>query len=189
MKYFVLGAFSLGHPALRDVADLRRQRAARTCGRLRRARRRAGNGGLMLALAVILLAAGIGFKIAAVPFHMWAPDVYEGAPTPITAFLSVGSKAAAFAMLMRIFVEGPARVPVGGLGDASACSLGWRTLFYVLAILTMTLAEPGGAVADEHEAAPRVPVDRRTPATCSWASSPDRRAGSPRSSSTSSPTC
>ncbi len=50
--------------------------------------------------------AGIGFKIAAVPFHMWAPDVYEGAPTPITAFLSVGSKAASFAMLLRIFVEG-----------------------------------------------------------------------------------
>ena len=62
-----------------------------------------------LLLAVILVVAGLGFKIAAVPFHMWAPDVYEGAPTPVTAFLSVGSKAASFAMLLRIFFEGLAR--------------------------------------------------------------------------------
>jgi NADH-quinone oxidoreductase subunit N len=80
-----------------------------------------------LVLAVILVVAGIGFKIAAVPFHMWAPDVYEGAPTPITAFLSVGSKAASFAMLIRIFVEGmPSMGP------------DWRLLFYVLSVLTMT---------------------------------------------------
>src|SRR5262249_58263353 len=66
-----------------------------------------------LVLAVILVVAGVGFKIAAVPFHMRAPDVYEGAPTPITAFLSVGSKAASFAILIRIFVEGlpPLRPP------------------------------------------------------------------------------
>jgi NADH-quinone oxidoreductase subunit N len=70
----------------------------------------------------------VGFKIAAVPFHMWAPDVYEGAPTPITAFLSVGSKAASFAMLIRIFVE--------GLPSVSA---DWRLLFEALAILTMTV--------------------------------------------------
>src|SRR5258707_4765596 len=80
-----------------------------------------------LVLAVILVVAGVGFKIAAVPFHMWAPDVYEGAPTPITAFLSVGSKAASFAMLIRIFVEGMPSMS----GD-------WRLLFYVLSVLTMT---------------------------------------------------
>jgi NADH-quinone oxidoreductase subunit N len=80
-----------------------------------------------LVLAVILVVAGIGFKIAAVPFHMWAPDVYEGAPTPITAFLSVGSKAASFAMLIRIFVEG-----------LPSMRADWRLLFYVLSILTMT---------------------------------------------------
>src|SRR6478609_4528388 len=80
-----------------------------------------------LVLAVILVVAGVGFKIAAVPFHMWAPDVYEGAPTPITAFLSVGSKAASFAMLIRIFVEG-----------LPSMAADWRLLFYVLSILTMT---------------------------------------------------
>ena len=79
-------------------------------------------------LAVILVVAGIGFKIAAVPFHMWAPDVYEGAPTPITAFLSVGSKAASFAMLLRIFVEG-----------LPSMNADWRLLFYVLAVVTMTV--------------------------------------------------
>src|SRR5207248_8978116 len=81
-----------------------------------------------LTLAVILVVAGVGFKIAAVPFHMWAPDVYEGAPTPVTAFLSVGSKAASFAMLLRIFVEG-----------LSGMSADWRLLFEVLSIVTMTV--------------------------------------------------
>jgi NADH-quinone oxidoreductase subunit N len=86
----------------------------------------------------MLLVAGIGFKIAAVPFHMWAPDVYEGAPTPITAFLSVGSKAAAFAMLLRIFVEGLPAFRMGGLGLMWGEPLGWSWFFYVLAIVTMT---------------------------------------------------
>ena len=56
-----------------------------------------------LILGIVLLIAGFGFKIAAVPFHMWVPDVYEGAPTPITAYLSVGSKAAGFAVILRVF--------------------------------------------------------------------------------------
>jgi len=81
-----------------------------------------------LVLAVILVVAGMGFKIAAVPFHMWAPDVYEGAPTPVTAFLSVGSKAAAFALLLRIFLEG---LPV--------MNADWRPLFWVLSVVTMTV--------------------------------------------------
>ncbi len=81
-----------------------------------------------LLLAVVLIVAGLGFKIAAAPFHMWAPDVYEGAPTPVTAFLSVGSKAASFAMLVRIFGQG---LP-GLVND-------WALLFEVLAIVTMTV--------------------------------------------------
>src|SRR5207248_3092450 len=76
-----------------------------------------------LVLAVILVVAGVGFKIAAVPFHMWEPDVYEGAPTPVTAFLSVGSKAASIAMLIRIFAEG-----------LPSMSADWRLLFWVLSI-------------------------------------------------------
>src|SRR4029077_20417013 len=59
----------------------------------------------MLLLGMIALAAGLFFKIAAVPFHMWAPDVYEGAPTSVTAFLSTGSKAASFVLYIRIFSD------------------------------------------------------------------------------------
>ena len=59
----------------------------------------------IIILAGIMLIAGIAFKISAVPFHMWSPDIYEGAPTPITAFLAVGSKSAAFAVLIRLFIQ------------------------------------------------------------------------------------
>jgi NADH-quinone oxidoreductase subunit N len=59
-----------------------------------------------LTLALLLLLAGFGFKLALAPFHMWAPDVYEGAPTPITAYLSVASKAAAVAAFLRVFFVG-----------------------------------------------------------------------------------
>lgn len=59
----------------------------------------------LLLLAMIALGAGLFFKVAAVPFHMWAPDVYEGAPTSVTAFLSTGSKAASFALFVRVFSE------------------------------------------------------------------------------------
>ena len=59
---------------------------------------------LWVGLAMILV--GLGFKLAAVPFHMWAPDVYEGAPLPVTAYLAIGSKAAAFALVLRLFAEG-----------------------------------------------------------------------------------
>ncbi|TYO95169.1 NADH-quinone oxidoreductase subunit N [Desulfallas thermosapovorans] len=59
-----------------------------------------------LMLAVVMVIAGLGFKISAVPFHMWSPDVYEGAPTPVTAFLAVGSKAASLAIIVRLFIAG-----------------------------------------------------------------------------------
>ena len=79
-------------------------------------------------LAVAFMLAGFGFKIAMVPFHQWAPDVYEGAPTPVAAFLSVGSKAAGFAVLARVLLVAvdPARVD-------------WTLLLAVLAALTMTV--------------------------------------------------
>src|SRR5258707_6979137 len=94
-----------------------------------------------LVLAVILVVAGVGFKIAAVPFHMWAPDVYEGAPTPITGFLSVGSKAASFAMLLRIFVEGLPAMRASTPAVMEGSPIGWGTLVYVLAVVTMTVSD------------------------------------------------
>lgn len=87
-------------------------------------------GGYALLLGVVLMIAGFGFKIASVPFQMWAPDVYEGAPTPVTAFLSVASKAAGFAILLRIFyVAFP----------WEAMSLEWSAIFAILAVASMTL--------------------------------------------------
>lgn len=62
-----------------------------------------GGPGFPLLLAMVLILAGFGFKLASVPFHIWAPDVYQGAPTPVTAFLSVGSKAAGVIVLLRVF--------------------------------------------------------------------------------------
>jgi NADH-quinone oxidoreductase subunit N len=84
-----------------------------------------------LLVGIVLMAAGFSFKIAAVPFHMWVPDVYEGAPTPITAYLSVASKAAGFAVILRIFTS--AFMQPDALGNT------WGYLFAVLGAISMTL--------------------------------------------------
>jgi NADH-quinone oxidoreductase subunit N len=89
----------------------------------------------MVTIAVILCLAGFGYKIASVPFHMWCPDVYQGAPTPVTAFLSVGPKAAGFALLIRFF--GGAIPPTLGAGLESTTP--WPLLIAVIAVATMTL--------------------------------------------------
>jgi len=137
VKYFLLGAFSLG--ILLYGMSMLYGLTGTTQLHLIAARLAAGPHGLLLPLAVILVGAGVGFKIAAVPFHMWAPDVYEGAPTPITAFLSVGSKAASFAMLLRIFIVGLPEFRLSGLSVVFGQSIGWTTLFYVLSVVTMTV--------------------------------------------------
>jgi NADH-quinone oxidoreductase subunit N len=95
------------------------------------------NGNVLVLIASVLILAGFGFKISAVPFHMWAPDIYEGSPTPATAFFSVGSKAAGFAALLRIFIT-------GGLGQVNLASL--TTIVAIVAILTMTLGNLVAAV-------------------------------------------
>ncbi len=79
-------------------------------------------------VAVVLILVGLGFKLAMVPFHWWAPDAYEGAPTPVTAFLSVGPKAAAFAILARLFMQ-----------NHNALYPEWPKLVAVLAVATMFL--------------------------------------------------
>lgn len=126
VKYFLLGAFSLG--ILLYGMSLLYGATGTTKLEGIAAALSGQDVGVVLVLAVVLVGAGMGFKIAAVPFHMWAPDVYEGAPTPVTAFLSVGSKAASFAMLLRIFFEG-----------LPALAAEWKMLFWVLAVVTMTV--------------------------------------------------
>jgi NADH-quinone oxidoreductase subunit N len=87
------------------------------------------NPGLITGVA--LLVAGLGFKIAAVPFHLWVPDVYEGAPTPITGFLSVASKAAGFAFVIRVFYT--------AFEMPDWLSLDWGTVYAILAVIGMII--------------------------------------------------
>src|SRR5438477_3017651 len=87
---------------------------------------------LKLGLALILI--GLGFKVAAAPFQIWTPDVYEGAPTPVTALFSAGPKAAAFALLLRIFATVPAATHF------------WFWAFWILAVLTMFAGNLGALV-------------------------------------------
>ena len=85
-------------------------------------------GGSVLLVGVVLIVAGFGFKIAVVPFQMWVPDVYEGAPTPITAYLSVASKAAGFAVLLRVFYTAFGSLQVD-----------WALLFAGISVASMTI--------------------------------------------------
>lgn len=130
IKYFLLGSFSsaiflfglafvwglTGTTRITEVA------AALTAAM--------ASGGLSagLALGLAFLTTGVAFKIAAVPFHYWTPDAYQGSPTPVTGYLSVGPKVGAFALILRLFVE--------ALGPAKA---DWLGIVVVLAVLTMTL--------------------------------------------------
>ena len=86
-------------------------------------------------VGLVMIIAGLGFKVAAVPFHMWAPDAYEGAPIPITAYLAVGSKAAAFALVLRLF--GEALIPAAA---------DWQIVIVILAALTMVVGNLGALV-------------------------------------------
>lgn len=83
---------------------------------------------VFVGVAAALMFVGLGFKVSAAPFQMWAPDVYQGAPTPVAAFLSAGPKAAAFAVLLRIFMT--ALEPLGA---------GWEPLLWISALLSMTI--------------------------------------------------
>jgi NADH-quinone oxidoreductase subunit N len=127
LKYFLLGAFSTGFllygmaliygvtgtTNLVDIAGFYSQFPAAATN--------------MMSLAgLLLMSTGFLFKIAIAPFHMWTPDVYEGAPTPVTAFMSAGPKAAAFAAFMRILL-----VSMGSMHST------WQSALWVLAVLTM----------------------------------------------------
>jgi NADH-quinone oxidoreductase subunit N len=128
LKYFLLGAFASGF-LLYGIAliygatgstNLRAITAFMSDSPL-------GDSPLFL-VGTLLLLVGFGFKVAAVPFHMWTPDAYEGAPTSVTAFMSAGAKAAGFAALLRV------------AGTAlSATEVDWRPILTGLAILTMTV--------------------------------------------------
>src|SRR2546425_2903406 len=101
---------------------------------------------LALVVAVVFVLAGVGYKIASVPFHMWCPDVYEGAPTPFTAFLSVGPKAAGFAVAIRFFFAIFERQAGGGYVRVS--DLPWPAIIGIISAATMTLGNVTALVQD-----------------------------------------
>lgn len=105
VKYVLLGAFSSGL-MLYGIVLLYGALGTTHFAEMASALEGAGGVDGRLLIGLALLVAGLGFKLAAVPFHMWAPDVYQGAPLPITAYIAVGSKAAAFALVLRLFYEG-----------------------------------------------------------------------------------
>ncbi len=129
LKYFLLGAFSTGF-LLYGMALT--YGATGTTKLAKIAAYTMQNGMVannpMLLVGMLLMATGFAFKVAAAPFHMWTPDVYEGAPTPVTAFMSVGPKAAGFAAFLRVLLIGmPTLKPE------------WTGLLWILAVLTMTV--------------------------------------------------
>jgi NADH-quinone oxidoreductase subunit N len=129
MKYFLLGAFASAF-LLYGIAFVFGASGTTNLTALRTSLGTAGIADFrLLAVAVALLTAGLGFKAAMVPFHMWTPDVYQGAPTPVTAFMAGGTKAAAFGALMRIFVS-----------SMDVLRWDWRPPLAVLSVLTLVFA-------------------------------------------------
>jgi NADH-quinone oxidoreductase subunit N len=142
MKYFILGSFAsafllygmaliYGATGATNVADI----AAKVAN---------PNFPALLLIGGAMLIIGFGFKIATVPFHVWTPDVYEGAPTPVTAFMAVGSKSAAFASFVRVFVLG---FPlVAGVQASAFLHESWITALSVMAMLTMIVGNVAAIV-------------------------------------------
>ncbi|MDT7604371.1 MAG: NADH-quinone oxidoreductase subunit [Acidobacteriota bacterium] len=145
MKYFILGSFSsaflLYGIALTYGGTVTDAGGAGTTNIAEIAIRLGTNDGLaypaLLYAGAAMMLVGFGFKIATAPFHVWTPDVYEGAPTPVTAFMAAGPKAAGFAGFMRVFLF--AFPFVAGASVATQLHSAWLNALIVLAILTMSV--------------------------------------------------
>jgi NADH-quinone oxidoreductase subunit N len=135
MKYFLIGAFATGF-LMYGMALLYGASGTLSLARMQGALASTSNPGLVIAGAFLLVVA-FGFKVAAVPFHMWAPDAYEGAPTPVTAFMAAAVKAAAVAAMIRVFgvALGGDVLPFG--------TLGWASPMVVIAAITITIGNIG----------------------------------------------
>src|SRR5260370_16413811 len=135
LKYFLLGSFATAF-FLYGIALLFGATGSTNITEIATALR-GGNTGVLAYVAIALMFVGIGFKIAAAPFHVWTPDVYEGAPAPIVGLMSTAPKAAAFAVLLRILFAA---------ASADAFHSAWFWLVWVSAALSMTLGNIGALV-------------------------------------------
>src|SRR5499425_3110721 len=129
LKYFLLGSFATAF-FLYGIALLYGTTGTTVLDGMGKA----DPGSVLLKLGLALVLIGLGFKVAIAPFQIWTPDVYEGAPTPVTALFSAGPKAAAFALLLRIFATVPAATQY------------WFWAFWILAIVTMFAGNLGALV-------------------------------------------
>ncbi len=137
LKYFVLGAFATGF-FLYGVALVYGSTGSLDLESISQFIRGGdGRAGALFGFGLLMLLVGFGFKIALVPFHMWTPDVYQGAPAPVSGFMATGSKAAAFAALTRVLL--------GAVGQDAA---NWAGLLWILAVLTMTVGNVIAVVQD-----------------------------------------
>jgi len=128
LKYFLMGAFATGFLLYGIVMIYGSVGSTNLEEIIKSIAYQKEGADLLLWSGVGLLLVGLGFKIASVPFHMWVPDVYEGAPTPVTAFISAGPKAAGFAALLRVF-----------LFSFVTIKADWTIVVWILAALTMTV--------------------------------------------------
>src|SRR5712691_5606266 len=150
LKYFILGSFSsafllygialtygatgtpAGLPGTTNIAEIARRLTD-------------AQYPLLLFAGAAMMLVGFGFKIASAPFHVWTPDVYEGAPTPVTAFMAAGPKAAGFASFLRVFVFGfPIATAVASTGGYAHKS--WLAALAIMAALTMTVGNVAAIV-------------------------------------------
>jgi NADH-quinone oxidoreductase subunit N len=127
MKYFVLGALASGM-LLYGISMLYGATGSLDIGEVSAALAAPGEPGIILVFALCFIVVGLAFKFGAVPFHMWVPDVYHGAPTPVTLFIGSAPKIAAFAMAMRLLEE-----TLGGL------VADWQQMLTILAVLSMAV--------------------------------------------------
>jgi NADH-quinone oxidoreductase subunit N len=127
LKYFLLGAFASGF-LLYGLALLYGGTGTTSLAGITSLMKNGGATSPYVWIGMGMVIVGLGFKVALVPFHMWTPDVYQGAPTPVAAFMSVGAKAAGFAALIRILA-----------GALSVHAVQWGWVLAILAVLTMTL--------------------------------------------------
>jgi len=143
MKYFLLGAFSTGFL----VYGIALVYGATGTTNLEAIFSRVNTGGItspfLLAIGAALILVGLGFKVAAVPFHLWTPDVYQGAPTPVTGFMSVGAKIGGFAALLRVLTIAVPTLVVGSYnvepGTTVTLHAVWQDTVVIIAALTMLL--------------------------------------------------
>ena len=132
LKYFLLGAFATGFLLYGMTLLYGATGTTKLAGIAEALSHAEVLSQPILMMGVVLLIAGFGFKIASVPFHMWTPDVYQGAPTPVTAFMAVGPKAAAFAAFFRVFTTAmPELAPT------------WEVLLSIIAVTTMFVGNLG----------------------------------------------